>query len=418
MTLFHRVLLLITLLSIHLISIAAHLEWPPPPTTAATAAYSNNLVVRDIIPSWLPSKERKLLQMSPGNMRIDAVVASDGSGQFARIGDALKAVPDNSGTRFVIYVKEGVYVENVVVEATKSNVMIIGDGMDSTVVSGSLSTAEESSMFSTATFGVLATDFIACDIGFENTAGAAKNQAVALAAAGDRGVFYRCKMVGFQDTLYAQSNRQFFRDCAIYGTIDFICGDSAAVFQNCDIRPRRPLPGQFNSITAQSRSDPSSQTGFSFQDCRITAAEDLSGVQTFLGRPWMSYSRTIFMHTYMDSVIDPRGWVGWTSSVAPDTVYYAEFGNYGPGAATANRVEWRGLHLGISSAEAARFSVDSFIGGSSWLPGTGVSFNPGTEAGNGFDVFVGSCDNTKLNTAVLLICLLINVTLLRGVFEE
>lgn len=87
-------------------------------------------------------------------MRIDAVVASDGSGQFARIGDALKAVPDNSGTRFVIYVKEGVYVENVVVEATKSNVMIIGDGMDSTVVSGSLSTAEESSMFSTATFGM------------------------------------------------------------------------------------------------------------------------------------------------------------------------------------------------------------------------------------------------------------------------
>nr|GMD97573.1 probable pectinesterase/pectinesterase inhibitor 46 [Ipomoea batatas] len=280
--------MLITLLSIHLISIVAHLEWPPPPTTAATAAYSNNLVVRDIIPSWLPSKERKLLQMSPGNMRIDAVVASDGSGQFARIGDALKAVPDNSGTRFVIYVKEGVYVENVVVEATKSNVMIIGDGMDATVVSGSLSTAEESSMFSTATFGVLATDFIACDIGFENTAGAAKNQAVALAVDGDRGVFYRCKMVGFQDTLYAQANRQFFRDCAIYGTIDFICGDSAAVFQNCDIRPRRPLPGQFNSITAQSRADPSSQTGFSFQDCRITAAEDLSGVQTFLGRPEMA----------------------------------------------------------------------------------------------------------------------------------
>lgn len=168
MTLFSVAVLII---SLHLIAVptssavVGQLEWPkqPPPTTAngATAACDptahphlcSRSLVRDI-PSWLPSKERKLLQMSPGNMRIDAVVATDGSGQFTTISDALKAVPDNSGTRFVIYVKEGVYVENVVVEATKSNVMIIGDGMDSTIVSGSLSTGEENSMFSTATFGM------------------------------------------------------------------------------------------------------------------------------------------------------------------------------------------------------------------------------------------------------------------------
>ncbi|CAH9077202.1 unnamed protein product [Cuscuta epithymum] len=216
-------------------------------------------------------------------------------------------------------------------------------------------------------------------MGFHNTAGAARYQAVALVAAGDRGAFYRCKMVGYQDTLYARSNRQFFRDCAIYGTVDFIFGDSAAVFQNCTIRPRKPLPGQFNAITAQGRVDPSSKTGFSFQNCVVSPAENLAGVKTFLGRPWRNHSRVVFTNTYMHSFIDPNGWVPWSprDRASPDTVYYAEFGNYGGGAATAGRVRWKGLHLGMSSEEVSMFSAESFIDGSSWIipRTTNVTFN-------------------------------------------
>ncbi|MCE5165801.1 Pectinesterase/pectinesterase inhibitor 3 [Datura stramonium] len=98
--------------------------------------------------------------------------------------------------------------------------------------------------------------FLACDITFENTAGAAKHQAVALRVGSDLSAFYRCSMLAYQDTLYVHSNRQFFVQCLIIGTVDFIFGDGEVVLQNCDIQVRRPGPGQKNMITAQGRTDP------------------------------------------------------------------------------------------------------------------------------------------------------------------
>ncbi|VFQ90414.1 unnamed protein product [Cuscuta campestris] len=304
--------------------------------------------------------------------RVDAVVAQDGSGQFRTIGEAIKAAPEKSERKFVIYVKAGVYYEKVVVGEEKTNLTIIGAGMDATIVSGNLSHMGGYDLINTSTFAVFAKDFTAYDIGFHNTAGPAMGQAVALMVAGDRGAFYRCKISGYQDTLFAHSNRQYFRDCAIYGTVDFIFGDSAAVFQNCAIRPRKPLPGQFNAITAQGRREPGGKSGFSFQNCDVSSAEDLAGVRTFLGRPWKSHCRVVFSNTYMAGFIDRRGWAAWSedddSPPPPDTIYYAEFGNYGPGADTASRVRWKGLHLGASgSAEARTFSADSFIEASSWI---------------------------------------------------
>lgn len=106
-------------------------------------------------PSWMSSKDRKLLQSSKGNdnLKVDVVVARDGSGDFTNIGEALNVVPEKSKKRFVIYVKKGIYVENVRVEKTKWNVMMIGDGMDATIVSGSLNFVDGTPTFQTATFG-------------------------------------------------------------------------------------------------------------------------------------------------------------------------------------------------------------------------------------------------------------------------
>lgn len=106
------------------------------------------------MPHWLSFKDRKLLQSSKSSPIIyDAVVAKDGTGKYKTIGAALKAVPEKSKKRFTIYVKKGVYYENVRVEKRKWNVMMVGDGMDKTVVSGSLNVVDGTPTFSSATFG-------------------------------------------------------------------------------------------------------------------------------------------------------------------------------------------------------------------------------------------------------------------------
>ncbi|KAF2294827.1 hypothetical protein GH714_021004 [Hevea brasiliensis] len=328
------------------------------------------------MPKWLHQSDRKLLQTKDLKKIADFIVTQDGSGKYKRIRDALKSVPDKSKKRFVIYVKKGTYNENVRVEKSKWNVMIIGDGMNATIVSGSLNVVDGTPTFSTATFAVFGKGFIARDMGFQNTAGAIKHQAVALMSTGDQSVFYRCSINAFQDTLYAHSNRQFYRECNIYGTVDFIFGNSAVVLQNCNILPRRPMLGQQNTITAQGRFDPNQNTGISIQNCTIQPFGNLSTVQTFLGRPWKNYSTTVYMNSMMGSLIDPSGWLPWTGNTAPPTIFYAEFRNFGPGSSSKNRVKWKGLK-NISNKLASQFTVKAFIQGDKWIPDTGINYKPG-----------------------------------------
>ncbi|KAH0981302.1 hypothetical protein GBA52_008479 [Prunus armeniaca] len=215
--------------------------------------------------------------------------------------------------------------------------------------------------------------FIARDIGFRNTAGAAKHQAVALMSTADQSVFYRCHIDAFQDTLYAHSNRQFYRECNIYGTVDFIFGNSAVVLQNCNIMPKRPMAGQQNTITAQGKIDPNQNTGISIQNCSISPYGDLSSVQTYLGRPWKNYSTTVYMQTFMGSLINPSGWLPWVGNTAPDTIFYSEFQNFGPGSSTRNRVKWKGLRT-INSKAAGKFTVHSLLQGNKWISDAGVTY--------------------------------------------
>ncbi|RDX84128.1 putative pectinesterase/pectinesterase inhibitor 24, partial [Mucuna pruriens] len=324
-------------------------------------------------PKWLHSKDRKLLQKDDLKKKADIVVAKDGSGKYKTIFDALKHVPEKSDKRTVIYVKKGVYYENVRVEKTKWNVMIIGDGMNATVVSGSLNFVDGTPTFSSATFAVFGKNFIARDMAFRNTAGPQKHQAVALMTSADQAVYYRCQIDAFQDTLYAHSNRQFYRECNIYGTVDFIFGNSAVVLQNCNIFPRVPIKGQQNTITAQGKTDPNMNTGISIQNCNIAPFGNLSSVQTYLGRPWKNYSTTVFMQSTLGSFINPNGWLPWVGDSAPDTIFYAEFQNVGPGASTKNRVKWKGVKT-ITTKQARMFSVKTFLSGERWIPSSGAPF--------------------------------------------
>lgn len=216
--------------------------------------------------------------------------------------------------------------------------------------------------------------FIAKDMGFINTAGPAKHQAVAFRSGSDQSVFYRCSFDGYQDTLYAHSNRQFYRECDITGTIDFIFGNSAVVFQNCNIISRQPLPNQFNTITAQGKADPNQNTGIIIQKSSLTAAANLTA-STYLGRPWKPYSTTVIMQSDIGSFLNPVGWIAWVWGVEPaSTIFYAEYRNTGDGSGVDKRVKWAGYRSGLSDDEAGKFTVQSFIQGSDWLSNTDVVF--------------------------------------------
>ncbi|CBI26863.3 unnamed protein product, partial [Vitis vinifera] len=144
--------------------------------------------------------------------------------------------------------------------------MIIGDGKDATIVTGNKNVQDGSTTFRSATFAVSGHGFIARDMTFENTAGPEKHQAVALRSSSDGSVFYGCSFKGYQDTLYVHTQRQFYRSCDVYGTVDFIFGDAVAVLQNCNIYVRRPMSNQANVITAQGRSDQNENTGISIHN--------------------------------------------------------------------------------------------------------------------------------------------------------
>ncbi|KAK9102376.1 hypothetical protein Sjap_019630 [Stephania japonica] len=329
-------------------------------------------------PSWMKPRDRRLLQTPISTSWADAVVALDGSGNYTSVGNAVKSVPDLSTKRFVIYVKRGVYKENVEIKKKKWNIMLVGDGMNSTIITGNRNFVDGWTTFRSATFAVAGQGFIARDITFENTAGPEKHQAVALRCDSDLSAFYRCGIHGYQDTLYAHSLRQFYRECVITGTVDFIFGNGAVVIQNCQIIARKPLPQQKNSITAQGRKDPNQNTGFSIQFCNITGDSDLlaspNSTATYLGRPWKEYSKTVIMQSYMSNVIRSEGWLEWQGNFALDTLFYGEYMNFGPGASLSNRVKWPGFHALNNSNQATNFTVSQFIDGNLWLPSTGVRF--------------------------------------------
>ncbi|KAF3436475.1 hypothetical protein FNV43_RR23567 [Rhamnella rubrinervis] len=362
-----------------------------------TKLYSVSLAM--FTKGWVPKKQqvagtstwlrgRKLLQtvddLKQVLVRDTVVVNQDGSGNFTTINEAIAAAPNNSAASkgyFMIYVKSGVYEEYVSIPKKKKYLMMIGDGINQTIITGNRSVEDGWTTFNSATFAVVAPGFVAVNMTFRNTAGGIKHQAVAVRNGADLSAFYRCSFEGYQDTLYTHSLRQFYRECDIYGTVDFIFGNAAVVLQNCNIYARLPLSGQFNAITAQGRTDPNQNTGTSIHKCSIKAADDLASsngnTKTYLGRPWKKYSRTVYLQSYIDSLVDTSGWREWDGDFALDTLSYAEYDNRGSGSDTTNRVTWPGFQVLVNPTDAVNSTVSNFLLGDQWLPPTGVPYTGG-----------------------------------------
>ncbi|QHN77068.1 Pectinesterase [Arachis hypogaea] len=331
-------------------------------------------------PTWLSAADRKLLQ-DVNNVRPNVVVAKDGSGQFKTVLEAINSYPKNYTGRYIIYVKAGVYDEYITVDKKFKNLFIYGDGNTKTIITGRKNFHEGTKTMRTSTFSSNADDFIAKSIAFENTAGAEGHQAVALRVQGDRSAFFDCAMRGYQDTLYAHAHRQFYRNCEISGTIDFIFGYGTTLIQNSRIIVRKPMSNQQNIVVADGTDQKNMPTGIVLQNCEIMADAalypDRLTVRTFLARPWKAFSRAVFIENNIGDLIQPQGYIPWNppTEANTDNCYFAEFGNTGAGANAGARAKFaKGL---INKNTAAKYLAEPWIQASTWVPATGISYDAG-----------------------------------------
>ncbi|XP_029145137.1 pectinesterase-like [Arachis hypogaea] len=337
-------------------------------------------VDQDGYPAWFGVTDRKLLGdvSKGGSIAPNAVVAKDGSGQFKTVLDAINAYPKNNKGRYVIYVKAGIYDEYITVDKNKKNILMYGDGHTKTIITGNKNFVDGWKTMRTATFATVAEDFIAKSIAFENTAGASKHQAVALRVQGDRSAFFDCAIRGFQDTLYAHAHRQFYRNCEISGTVDFIFGYSSTIVQSSKIIVRKPDPNQQNIVVADGTPQKNMPTGVVLQNCDISPEAELVPmkltVKSYLARPWKEYSRAIFLENTIGDLIQPDGYLQWSGNMYLNTCFFAEYGNTGPGANVNARVKWgRGV---LNKNDAAQYTAEHWIQASTWLPATSIPFDP------------------------------------------
>ncbi|GFZ07181.1 plant invertase/pectin methylesterase inhibitor superfamily [Actinidia rufa] len=101
---------------------------------------------------------RKLLQTGRGNVKVSQIVTvrQDGGGNFTAIGDAVAAAPNNTaagGGYYLIYVVAGVYEEYISIAKNKQYVMVVGDGINRTIITGNRSVVDGWTTFNSATFG-------------------------------------------------------------------------------------------------------------------------------------------------------------------------------------------------------------------------------------------------------------------------
>ena len=338
--------------------------------------------------------------LKPFIRKYELVVAKDGSGDFMTVQEAINAVPDYNSEEIKILIAPGTYKEKLVVPESKSHVTLIARSEGEVIITNddyagktSLVTGRKLGTSGSSTAYIYAPYFEAIGIVFENTAsnesyaqgGRGVGQAVAVLVAGDCVVFRRCKFLGHQDTLYAYGrksdpktpeavaaaktqripenlqSRQYYEDCYIAGTVDYIFGWATAYFNRCELH----CLGD-GYVTAAAT--PQGQTyGYVFNECHITAEP---GVQTYLGRPWRHYAQTVFVNCTMDECVRPQGWQTWpnkeTGADGSATAFYAEYNSKGAGAQPKQRVAWSKQ---LTSNMVERFTAAEVLKGyDNWNP--------------------------------------------------
>ena len=293
------------------------------------------------------------------------VVARDGTGEFRTVSEAVEVCRAFMEYHKVIYVKKGIYKEKLIIPQWLTNIEILGEDRDATVITYddhanivNPLTCKGMGTFRTYTVKVEGSSITFKNITIENNS-ARLGQAVALHTEGDRLIFINCRLLGHQDTVYTgiAGTRLLFKDCYIEGTTDFIFGPSTAWFENCEIHSRA------NSYITAASTPQNRPYGYVFNNCCLTADADIDKV--YLGRPWRDYGYTLFMNCDMGRHIRPEGWHHWQKE-RQQTARYMEYNNRGEGAATDKRATWTRQ---LTKKEAQKITMETvFAINDTWAP--------------------------------------------------
>lgn len=289
---------------------------------------------------------------NPQQYKYVFTVAKDGTGDYKFIQDAIDAMRAFPLMPITLYIKNGVYNEKIELPSYNTDVSFIGESVEKTIITfNDYSGRGKTITFTSYTAKISGNRFLAENITFVNSSGPV-GQALALYVDADKAVFKNCRFIGNQDTIYAtgESSRQYFLNCYIEGTTDFIFGPSTAVFQNCTIRCKS------NSFITAANTPEGKKFGFVFLDCKIAA--DSSVNKVYLGRPWRAFSKTAFIRCELPKQIAAAGWDNWSNPENEKTVYYAEYKNTGEGSDYTNRVNWSKQ---LTDKEAKEYTVENMF---------------------------------------------------------
>ncbi len=287
----------------------------------------------------------------------DFVVAQDGSGDFRTVQEAIDAVPDFRKQSTRIFIRKGFYREKIIIPDTKHSLTLIGEDKHKTILSFNNFASRKSILgdeigtSGSASIYICPDNFRAENITFENAAGPI-GQAVAIIVRSDRASFINCRFLGFQDTLYTHKigSKQYYNNCYIEGTVDFIFGSSIAYFDECEIYCK-----QDGYITAAST--PEDQThGYVFYRCEIEGENKNS---FYLGRPWRPFAHVVFIECHLGETIKAEGWHNWGKTSNEDSVKYGEYKNEGKGANPLKRVPWSKQ---LNRNDLQKYSVINVLG--------------------------------------------------------
>ena len=286
-------------------------------------------------------------------------VAQDGTGDFGTVQAALDAVPFNNNKAISIFIKNGVYKEKLHLDSGKNFITLIGEDKFSTILTYDDHTGKVSPRGDTIntrsswSFIIKADNFTARNLTFQNDAGFAAGQAVAVESDGDKAVFDNCRFIGNQDVLFTSSetSRQLYKNCYIEGTTDFIFGAATVWFEKCHIHSKK------NSHVTAASTPQNKMFGYVFNECILTG--DTSIHNASLGRPWRLYAAVAYLHCYIGQHIRPEGWSVWNNNDSHKTARYAEYKNYGASVDVLKRVSWSKQ---LSDEEVKKYTLRNVLG--------------------------------------------------------